>query len=241
MAMPRRVLIRQRASAPASAAAVAISTMLVTLGVSLTMTGSDVAFLTAAVTEAAAFGSVPNSMPPDFTLGQPMFTSRPLTPATPSSRAASGSVVSDALPGDVDDDRHLPGGPQGRLLPDQGLDADVLEADRVEQSGRGLGQPRRRIALPRLQGSPFADDGSQPLDVDEVGVLRPVPEGAGRGHHRVGEPQPAGAAGGQLHRQVHLPHPSLQAFAVPYCRGIGPRAASGPAPKPSVPETVTLL
>ena len=46
-----------------------------TLGVSLIITGFLVTALTALVTAAAAFGSVPKLIPPPWTLGQLIFTS----------------------------------------------------------------------------------------------------------------------------------------------------------------------
>ena len=49
--------------------------MSVTLGLSFMITGFAVTFFTAAVTSAAAFGSVPKLMPPPWTFGQEMFTS----------------------------------------------------------------------------------------------------------------------------------------------------------------------
>ena len=75
MRMPSMVLIRLMPSAPASSQALAMDTMSVTLGESLTMTGLAVTALTAFVTSAAALGSVPKLMPPPWTLGQLTLTS----------------------------------------------------------------------------------------------------------------------------------------------------------------------
>ena len=61
MRMPSRVLMRLTPSAPASSQALAMAAMSVTLGESLTMTGFFVTALTALVTSAAAFGSVPKA------------------------------------------------------------------------------------------------------------------------------------------------------------------------------------
>ena len=52
-----------------------MATMSVTLGESFMITGFFVAALTAAVTSAAAPGSVPKLIPPPWTLGQLMLTS----------------------------------------------------------------------------------------------------------------------------------------------------------------------
>src|SRR6185436_21165876 len=64
--------------------------------------------------------------------------------------AAHLDVVGDRLTRDVDDDRHLPRGPGRRVLLDDGVDARVLKADRVEHPARGFGHPRRRVADPGL-------------------------------------------------------------------------------------------
>jgi len=58
-------------------------------GVSLTSIGREVAALTDAVTSAADSGFAPNSAPPALTLGQLIFTSIALIPATPSNSLAS--------------------------------------------------------------------------------------------------------------------------------------------------------
>ena len=75
MTMPSRVLMRLMPSAPAASQALAMGTMSVTLGLSLTKTGLLVTRRTAAVTSAAESGSTPKAMPPLCTLGQLTFTS----------------------------------------------------------------------------------------------------------------------------------------------------------------------
>ena len=74
--IPNRVLMRQMPSAPASAQALAISAMSVTLGESFMKTRFFVTAFTVRVTSAAALGSEPKFFPPAWTLGQEMFTSR---------------------------------------------------------------------------------------------------------------------------------------------------------------------
>ena len=64
MAMPRGVLMRDIASAPAPAAALAMLAISAVFGLSLTITGREVAALTAAVTLAADDGSAPKEAPP---------------------------------------------------------------------------------------------------------------------------------------------------------------------------------
>ena len=63
-AIPDRVLIAVRASAPASAMARAIGRMSATFGDSLTSSGRSVARRTAAVTSPAAPASIANWSPP---------------------------------------------------------------------------------------------------------------------------------------------------------------------------------
>ena len=63
MTMPINVLISDSASAPASAQALAMPTMSVTFGESLTISGFFVAARQAATTLAALAGSVPKTMP----------------------------------------------------------------------------------------------------------------------------------------------------------------------------------
>ena len=64
IAIPLKVLIRVIASAPAEVTACAISAVHSEPGDSFTITGSEVAFLTAAVTAEAVSGLRPNSKPP---------------------------------------------------------------------------------------------------------------------------------------------------------------------------------
>ena len=77
-------------SAPASSTASAISVMLVTFGESFAITGFSDAAATARTTAAAAWGSVPKTMPPSLTFGQEILISSAATPAT-LSRAASAA------------------------------------------------------------------------------------------------------------------------------------------------------
>ncbi len=95
MAMPRRVLMREIPSAPASSTAFAMETTSVTFGDSLMMTGRSVLSFTARVTAAAALGSVPKATPPTLTLGQEIFTSRALMPGTERSFAHSAYSSTD--------------------------------------------------------------------------------------------------------------------------------------------------
>ncbi len=79
--------MRVSPSAPESSQARAISTMLVTLGLSLMNTGLLQTALTAAVTWAAAEAQVPKAIPPLCTLGQETLTSMMSIPGQESALA----------------------------------------------------------------------------------------------------------------------------------------------------------
>ena len=88
MAIPRKVLTKLTASQPPSAAPWAISTMLVTLGVSLASRGkSGQASRADATTARQRSGFVAKSIPP-ATLGQERLSSNAAIPGRPFTRAA---------------------------------------------------------------------------------------------------------------------------------------------------------
>ena len=81
--MPVRVLIRLMASAPPASAALAITVISVTLGLSFMMMGCFAWAFTAFVMASTAFGSWPKAIPPSFTLGQEMLISSRSTGCSP--------------------------------------------------------------------------------------------------------------------------------------------------------------
>ncbi len=87
--MPRSVFISEMLSAPSASTAFAISVMLVTFGVSLTISGLLVAALTAFVTEEAPSQVTPQVAPPALTFGQEMFSSIMSTSVESSASAAA--------------------------------------------------------------------------------------------------------------------------------------------------------
>ncbi len=90
MAMPSTVLISTRASAPASSAAPATSTMSGVFGLNFTHSGNRHA--AAAVTACAvARAEWANMRPRSSRLGQLTFTSTAMTPGAPSSIAAASA------------------------------------------------------------------------------------------------------------------------------------------------------
>src|SRR5581483_3848086 len=105
---------------------------------------------------------------------------------------------------DVDDDRHAPALPDRCHVADQGLDADVLQADRVEHATSRLDDAQLRVAGAWPQRQALAGDTAEPLDVEDPGELQPVAEAAGGRHHRVGQGQAALAARGEVYAEVHI-------------------------------------
>ena len=100
--MPRTVLIKARASAPASTTPRAISGRFVTSGESLAMIGNSppIVFLTPSITRLEASGSHAKTRPRFSTFGQEIFTSTALIPETERSFLASvaySSIVSPAI------------------------------------------------------------------------------------------------------------------------------------------------
>ena len=87
--MPKRVFIRESASAPPETAAFAISVISVTLGVSLTIRGFLQYFFTSETTFSAIEGTVPNVIPPWLTLGHEILSSNKSTSASESFSAAA--------------------------------------------------------------------------------------------------------------------------------------------------------
>src|ERR1700746_153334 len=75
IAIATKVLTREMASAPASAADLAMVGILVTLGESLTISGRLAADLQLATSSSSCRRSVPKVMPPCFVLGQEAFNS----------------------------------------------------------------------------------------------------------------------------------------------------------------------
>ena len=136
-------------------------------------------------------GSVPKSTPP-LTLGHEMFSSRAATPASPSSRAAI-ATNSSCRAGDADDDRRAQPGQVRQLMLDEGLDAVVVQADRIEHAAGGFDRPPGRIAAAWLGRDRLGHDRSEPAKFDQARHLAGVAKRAGGHHDRIGKPQAAQA------------------------------------------------
>ncbi len=199
MAIARKVLTSDTASAPASSAALAMDATSVTFGVSFGMTGRCVTFFTAPTTSTVPCRLQPKVMPPSLMFGQEMFSSRACTPSASERMRASSTYSSSVLP-QMLTTLVAPSRPQlGELLVDVAVDADALQPDRVQHAGRRLDDALRRVPFARLEEEPLRHDGAERGQVDGVGVLDAVAEAAARRHERVHQPQGADRDG-----EIHL-------------------------------------
>ena len=144
MTIARNVLTSDTASAPASSAARANDATSVTFGVSFGMSGSRVTLRTALTTSNVPVRLQPNWMPPSLMFGQEMFSSMAATPSASDrmrdTSTYSSSVVPQTLTMTV-----APARAQLRqLLVDEAVDADALQADRVQHARPAF----RRCAAP---------------------------------------------------------------------------------------------
>ena len=186
-AMPRSVFTSDTASAPPSAAALAIATMSVTFGVSLAMSGMR-AGVAAAADDAPRDVGVGGEVDPagDVRARQVQFQPGQPTAAGRSSSAISTNSSS-VLPA------MLPMTAVGRdaevrqVVVEEVVDAVVIEADGVEHAGWGLDRPRRRVADSRLGGDGLRDDAAEAGEVDEAGHFPGVAEGARGDEDRVAQ------------------------------------------------------
>src|ERR1700730_17613475 len=67
-------------------------------------------------------------------------------------------VVLEAVAKDIGQDGRIVFSHEGQLLPDEGADTYVLEADSIEHSGGCLAEPGRGSSFHRFSGEAFDDD-----------------------------------------------------------------------------------
>ena len=70
--------------------------------------------------------------------------------------------------GDADDDRHAEAAKVRQVMRDEGLDAVVIEADRVEHAGRRFDRSPRRVAGARLLRDRLRQDAAQAAKIDQA-------------------------------------------------------------------------
>ena len=130
-------------------------------------------------------------------------------PLPPAEELHDADVLVLRLAADVDDDRGLQPGEPGQDLFGEGLDADPLEADGVDEPARRLHEPRRRIALARAVVEALDDQAAERVEVEEGLELEPVAERAAGGEDRVAELQESQVDGEVGHRALALPDDAL--------------------------------
>ena len=67
----------------------------------------------------------------------------------------------------------------------ESLDTHILQSHGIEHARMGLGHAGIGVALTTLAYSAFDDDTAQTGEVDKVGELLAIAEGAGGGHHGI--------------------------------------------------------
>ena len=101
--------------------------------------------------------------------------------------------------GDADDNCRPQRAQVWQVMLNEGIDAVIIEPDRVQHAaGRFDGAPRC-VARARLARDRLGQDGAQPIEVDESGHFAGVAERTGRDHDRVRQPQAS-----QLNLQVDV-------------------------------------
>src|SRR5437773_1316942 len=96
---------------------------------------------------------------------------------------------------------------------EEGLHADVLEADRVEHAARCLEQAGRRFPGRGPEREPLHRERAERAQVDQRGELGPVAEGAGSGDDGVRQPDRADRDARIDAARTHRP-PSLSSITI---------------------------
>ena len=160
MAIPRRVLMRLTASAPCCSAAAATSAGDAQLGVSLTINGFSEIGRTTSSSPASSRGSAPMTSPV-LTFGHETLSS---IADDLVALGEGGDQAGDVLARrahDVDDQRHRQLGELRQVLVEVAVEALVGQPDRVDHAAGQLPQPRRRVALARLERDGLGDEGGE--------------------------------------------------------------------------------
>ena len=147
MAIARNVFTSDTASAPASSAALAIELMSVTFGVSFGMTGSVVTARTARTTSAGAVDAAAERDAAflDVRARDVQLERGDAFDVRQDRRQLH--VFLDGRSADIHDDDGAARAKLRHLFGDESMDADALQADRVQHSRGRLHDPRRRMAF----------------------------------------------------------------------------------------------
>ena len=160
MAIPRRVLMRLTASAPCCSAAAATSAGDAQLGVSLTINGfSEIGRTTSSSAgELARVGA--HDQPGLDVRARDVELDRRDLVALGEGGDEAGDVLARGAH-DVDDQRHGQLGELRQVLLEVAVEALVGQPDRVDHAAGQLPQPRRRVALARLERDGLGDEGGE--------------------------------------------------------------------------------
>ena len=180
IAIARKVLTSEIASAPASSAARANDATSVTFGVSFGITGSDrdlahgahdvvgagqaAAELDAAFLDVRA-RDVELDRADAFVVGQ---------------HARDFAVFVERRSADVDEGRRVEAPQFRQLLGDEPMDANALQADGVDHAGRRFDDARRRVAFAFVEEQALDGDAAERREIDGARVLHAVAEAARR-------------------------------------------------------------
>ena len=190
MAMPRTVLIRVTASAPAPCAASAMGTRLATLGLSLAHSGRPQA-CEAAHRLGGGLGELGEHLATVVEVGarQVDLDRHHLGRGIGQGLGRRGVVV-DRPPPDAGHHRCAGGEQRRQLVVEPGGHPGALQADRVQHAALRLVHPRRRVAGPGLGRQRLHHHRSQRRQVQVASELVTVPGRPRRRHDRIGKARP---------------------------------------------------
>ena len=139
-------------------------------------------------------------MPPSLMFGQEMFSSIARDALGVRQHPRQLHVLVERRAADVDEHDRAAIAQLGQALADEAVDADALQADRVEHAGRRLDDARRRMAFARGQEQTLDRHAAERRQVDHVAVLDAVTEAAAGRDERVGEASATPSADGKVHQ-----------------------------------------
>ena len=170
--MAGRVLIQVIASARASWTANAIPEISVTMGESLTIRGFPQTSRTFFTSAWSPSGSLPNSMPPFFTLGHETFISRADMPSK--SRAWAARTYSCSVEYEkVHDCMGIIPHQKREFLLNKDGDTNIFKSYGIDHATGCLYDPRCRIAVLWGKGKPLGDNAAQQTKIKKLRELLP--------------------------------------------------------------------
>jgi hypothetical protein len=199
MAMARKVLTSDTASAPASSAALANDATSVTFGVSLGHDGErrDLAHRAHHVERAVQAAPERDAAFLDVRAGDVELERGHAVGVREDPRQLD--VLIERAAADVDDDGGAALAQLGQLLGDEAVHADTLQPDRIQHARGRLDDAFRRMALAFLEEEPFHRDGAECREVQRLCVLDAVAEAPAGRDERIRQRQRADGNGEVAH------------------------------------------